>query len=114
MGGSGGRIFFQLSTRQNFIDEISRGEVESVEKEIITYVRLLVFIRAGEVKPVAAHFLRCLLFLPTFLLLGEGKSNLQNSDKTCKKTESRQQARLGPGGYSEDPGSCGPVLWRQR
>jgi len=42
MGGSGGRIFFQLSTRQNFIDEISRGEVESVEKEIITYVRLLV------------------------------------------------------------------------
>lgn len=46
--GSGGRIlFFQLSTRQNFIDEISRGDVESVEKEILIYVRLLVLIRAG-------------------------------------------------------------------
>ena len=41
--GWGGRIlFFQLSTRQNFINEISRGEVESIEKEILIYVRLLV------------------------------------------------------------------------
>ena len=48
VGGEWGKdIILPAINRQNFIDEISRGDVESVEKEILIYVRLLVLIRAG-------------------------------------------------------------------
>lgn len=76
-------------------------------------LELLVLIRAGEIKSVAAHF-QIFAILTHISALRGGEVQIYKIQIRHVKTESRKQARLGHRRLREGPGSCGSVPWRKR